>query len=65
MSINHFRDPHASRIVVTSAWRALMVVTNDACRVNIATAGLLAKATGWERPVARYMLMIAPPGYPL
>ena len=65
MSINHFWDPEASRIVFTSPWRELTLVTNDASRQNIADADLLAQATKSGRPVARYVAMMGQPGYPL
>ncbi len=65
MSINHFWDPEATRIVFTSAWPKLTLVTNDASRLDIARADLLAQATRSGRPVARYVAMIAQPGYPL
>jgi inosine-uridine nucleoside N-ribohydrolase len=65
MSINHFWDPEATRIVFTSPWPELTLVTNDASRLDIARADLLAQATRSGRPVARYVAMIAQPGYPL
>lgn len=65
MSINHFWDPEASRIVFTSPWRELTLVTNDASRQDIADADLLARASQSGRPVAHYLSMIAQPGYPL
>jgi inosine-uridine nucleoside N-ribohydrolase len=65
MSINHFWDPEATRIVFTSAWPELTLVTNDVSRKIIGTGELLAKATASGRPVARYVAMIAQPGYPL
>ncbi|WP_353228536.1 nucleoside hydrolase [Novosphingobium sp.] len=65
MSINHFWDPEASRIVFTSPWRELTLVTNDASRQNLATADLLAQATRSGRPVAHYVAMIGQGGYPL
>jgi inosine-uridine nucleoside N-ribohydrolase len=65
MSINHFWDPEASRIVFTSPWRQLTLVTNDASRQDIATADLLAQATRSGRPVAKYVAMAGQPGYPL
>lgn len=65
MSINHFWDPEASRIVFTSPWPQLTLVTNDVSRQIIGTSELLAQATASGRPVARYVAMIAQPGYPL
>ena len=65
MSINHFWDPEATRIVFTSPWPVLTLVTNDASRRNIADADLLARATRSGRPVARYVAKEAQPGYPL
>ena len=65
MSINHFWDPEASRIVFTAPWRELTLVTNDTSRQNIADAALLAQATKSGHPVAHYVGMIAQPGYPL
>lgn len=65
MSINHFWDPEASRIVFTAPWAQLTLVTNDASHGNVANAALLAQVTGSGRPVARYLAMIAQPGYPL
>jgi len=65
MSINHFWDPEASRIVFTSPWRELTLVTNDASHQNIANGELLAQATKSGRPVARYVAMIGQAGYPL
>lgn len=65
MSINHFWDPEASRIVFTSPWRKLTLVTNDASRHIIGTKELLARATASGRPVARYVAQISQPGYPL
>ena len=65
MSINHFWDPEATRIVFTSPWPQLTLVTNDASHQNIADGALLAKASASGRPVARYVSMIAQPGYPL
>ncbi len=65
MSINHFWDPEASRIVFTSPWPKLTLVTNDASRQDLATADLLAQATRSGRPVAHYVSMISQPGYPL
>ena len=65
MSINHFWDPEASRIVFTAPWRELTLVTNDASRQNIATTDLLAQASKSGRPVARYVAMAAQGGYPL
>jgi purine nucleosidase len=65
MSINHFWDPEATRIVFTSAWPILTLVTNDASRLNIADADLLKRATASGRPVARYVAKEAQPGYPL
>jgi inosine-uridine nucleoside N-ribohydrolase len=65
MSINHFWDPEASRIVFTSPWGRLTLVTNDASRYIIGTRELLAQATTSRRPVSRYVSMIAQAGYPL
>lgn len=65
MSINHFWDPEASRIVFTSPWPVLTLVTNDASRQDIADAALLARATTSGHPVARYVAQQAQPGYPL
>lgn len=65
MSINHFWDPEATRIVFTSPWRQLTLVTNDASRQNLADAGLLAQATKSGKPVARYVAKMSQPGYPL
>lgn len=65
MSINHFWDPEASRIVFTSPWPRLTLVTNDASRHTIGTSELLAQATTSGRPVARYVALIGQPGYPL
>ena len=65
MSINHFWDPEASRIVFTSAWPELTLVTNDASRQIINTPELLKQATTSGRPVAHYVAMIGQPGYPL
>lgn len=65
MSINHFWDPEASRIVFTAPWRELTLVTDDASRQAIATGDLLAQASKSGRPVARYVAMTGQPGYPL
>lgn len=65
MSINHFWDPEASRIVFTAPWTALTLVTNDASRQNIADAALIARATASGHAVARYVAKVAQPGYPL
>jgi inosine-uridine nucleoside N-ribohydrolase len=65
MSINHFWDPEATRIVFTSPWRELTLVTNDASRLDIGNAELLKQATSSGKPVAHYVAMIAQPGYPL
>ena len=65
MSINHFWDPEASRIVFTSPWRQLTLVTNDASRKIIGTADLLKQATASGHPVARYVAQVGQPGYPL
>jgi len=65
MSINHFWDPEASRIVFTAPWHELTLVTNDASVKNPANAELLAQATRSDHPVAHYVAMIAQPGYPL
>ncbi|HWU02252.1 MAG TPA: nucleoside hydrolase [Novosphingobium sp.] len=65
MSINHFWDPEASRIVFTSPWRELTLVTNDASRRVIGTKEVFARATTSGRPVARYVAQTAQPGFPL
>lgn len=65
MSINHFWDPEASRIVFTAPWPQLTLVTNDASRHLIGTSALFAQATASGRPVAHYVAMIAQAGFPL
>ena len=65
MSINHFWDPEASRIVFTSSWPQLTLVTNDASRKVIGTAEVLARATKSGSPVARYVAQTGQPGFPL
>ena len=65
MSINHFWDPEASKIVFTSPWPQLTLVTNDASRHNIATDNVLKQATTSGRPVAKYVSMVDQPGFPL
>ena len=65
LSFNHYWDPEAARIVFTSPWPRLMLVTADASTPAIGTKALLARATAGGGPVARYVAAIAQPGFPL
>jgi purine nucleosidase len=65
LSFNHFWDPEASHIVLTSPWPRLSLVTDDASTGIIGTKALLDQATAGASPVARYVKAIAQPGYPL
>ncbi|WP_157098780.1 nucleoside hydrolase [Novosphingobium rosa] len=65
MSFNHFWDPEASHIVLTSPWPKLSLVTDDASAEIFGTQALLDKVTSGSTPVARYMKQTAQANYPL
>jgi inosine-uridine nucleoside N-ribohydrolase len=65
LSFNHFWDPEASHIVLTSPWRKLTLVTGDASDPTRAGKPLLDRATASGKPVARYVAKTAQPGFPL
>lgn len=64
-SFNFFWDPEAAHIVLTAAWRHIILVTDDAPVPTRGTAELIARATASHRPVAKYVAQIAQPGFPL
>ncbi|SDC84879.1 Inosine-uridine nucleoside N-ribohydrolase [Sphingomonas sp. YR710] len=64
-SFNFYWDPEAAHIVLTSPWRHVTLVTDDAPVPTSGTAELIARATASHRPVARYVAQIAQAGFPL
>jgi inosine-uridine nucleoside N-ribohydrolase len=64
-SFNFYWDPEAAHIVLTSLWRHVTLVTDDAPVPTSGTAELIARATASHRPVARYIAQIAQAGFPL
>lgn len=65
MSFNHYWDPEASHIVLTSPWPKLTLVTADASAPLVGTRELLDRITSGKGPVSRYVAKISTPGYPL
>lgn len=65
VSFNMYFDPEAAHIVFTTPWKKLTLVASDANEGIFGTEALLAKATSGGKPVARYVEMIAQPGFPL
>ncbi|MEM0928519.1 MAG: nucleoside hydrolase [Pseudomonadota bacterium] len=65
MSFNHYFDPEAAHIVYTTEWPKLSLVTNDASETVLGDKELLEAIAKSDTPVARYVTMVAQPGFPL
>ncbi len=65
MSFNHYFDPEAAHIVYTTEWPKLSLVTNDASETVLGDQKLLDEIAKSDTPIARYVTMVAQPGFPL
>lgn len=65
MAFNLYWDPEAAHIVLSTKWRRLVLVTDDASAPAIGTKELLARACAGHRPVGRLVEALAQPGFPL